>query len=200
MYKLDMMPHVLSGKNSRKDKKVLMAELEKLNPNDLYKKQRAADSIGGAVRHGYIRLVGNDYVCQRWKLMKIYDLLREISQILAKENSAALYRHLLHTLEYNGGFLRSRHCYLEEVTLSDFTCKEFNVILVALREPFDFNSSNPDFESLKLQIVLQNLEDEKIFRRIAIWNRMTGFMYFVKINIEKKNAEILYKSEKNVLY
>lgn len=132
--------------------------------------------------------------------MKLYKLLKEIASILEGDNAEDLYKYFIHTLEHNGGFLRSRYCYLEEITLPDFACKNFHTILLALREPFVWNSANPDFESLKLQIVLQNLEDEKIFRRIAIWNRMTGFMYFVKINIEKKNAEILYKSEKDVLY
>ena len=61
--------------------------------------------------------------------------------ILAKNNADELFEYTIHSMDYNGGFLRSRYCYWEK-TLSNFECgDDLKTILVTLRMPFDFCNS-----------------------------------------------------------
>ena len=59
------MPQKVDKKGQEITKEKLMSELKGLNPDDKYKKQKAAGSIGGSVAHDYLKREGNQYVCQR---------------------------------------------------------------------------------------------------------------------------------------
>lgn len=97
--------------------------------------------------------------------LKLYDLLRKISSILAKNNADKLFEYTIHSMDYNGGFLHSRYCCWEK-TLSNFECgDDLKTILVTLMMPFDFCNStqyyedgdftNLPFTLLKMQISIR---------------------------------------------
>ena len=72
----------------------------------------------------------------RGDFLTLYKLLKEVSSILAKDNADKLFEYTIHSMDYNGGFLRSRYCYWEK-TLTDFECgDDLKTILVTLRMPF----------------------------------------------------------------
>lgn len=54
-------------------------------------------------------------------VLTLYELLRKVSSILGKNNANELFEYFIHSMDYNGGFLRSRYCYRDK-TLSDFKC------------------------------------------------------------------------------
>ena len=60
-----MITSVLSTKDQICDKKKLYEQLVAQNPDDKYKKQKAAGAIGGAVAHGFIVGEGEYYRCTR---------------------------------------------------------------------------------------------------------------------------------------
>ena len=97
--------------------------------------------------------------------LKLYDLLRKISSILAKNNADKLFEYTIHSMDYNGGFLHSRYCCWEK-TLSNFECgDDLKTILVTLMMPFDFcnftqyyedgDFINLPFTLLKMQIFIR---------------------------------------------
>lgn len=61
----DMITHVFDKKGQRLSKQDTFNRLVTLYPNDKYKKQKAAGSIGGSVTHHYIQSNGSDYECMR---------------------------------------------------------------------------------------------------------------------------------------
>lgn len=61
----DMITYVLNRKGQRLSKKDTFDKLVALNPNDKYKKQKAAGSMGGSVTNNFIKSSGSDYECMR---------------------------------------------------------------------------------------------------------------------------------------
>ena len=135
--------------------------------------------------------------------MTLYELLRKISSVLAKNNADKLFEYMIHSMDYNGGFLRSRYCYWDE-TLSDFNCgNDLKTILVTLRNPFDFYNSTefyeksdcPDtlFTLLKMQIFIYDLSNKKRLEEEIMWSYEMGYKYPIKIDLANGSFEFFPK-------
>ncbi len=133
--------------------------------------------------------------------MKLYELLKKTSSILAKENADELFKYIIHSMDHNGGFLRSRYCYWDK-TLSNFECGDnLRTILVTLRTPFDFcsstqyyeeeDSNNFPFTLLKMQIFLHDLSDKENLERVIMWSRAVGFSNPIVIDLVNESFEII---------
>lgn len=120
---------------------------------------------------------------------------------MAKDNADKLFEYTIHSMDYNGGFLRSRYCYREK-TLTDFECGDnLETVLVALRTPFDFCNSvqyyekgdfaNSTFTLLKMQIFLHDLSNKKHLEQVIMWSCSVGFNYPIKVDLINENFEIL---------
>lgn len=125
--------------------------------------------------------------------MTLYELLRKVSSILGKNNANELFEYFIHSMDYNGGFLRSRYCYWDK-TLSDFECSDnIKTVLVTLRYPFDFcnsteyyeecTSANSPFTLLKMQIFLYDLSNKERMEQEIMWSCCVGFAYPIKIDL-----------------
>lgn len=134
-------------------------------------------------------------------VLTLYGLLKKVSSILAKSNADKLFEYTIHSMDYNGGFLRSRYCYWEK-TLSDFECgNNLKTILVTLRAPFDFHNSikyyeesdfdNSPFTLLKMQIFLHDLSNKEHLKQEIMWSCCVGFSYPIKIDLINESFEIL---------
>ncbi|MST88850.1 hypothetical protein FYJ79_04550 [Sharpea azabuensis] len=133
--------------------------------------------------------------------MTLYELLKKVSFILAKSNADELFEYIIHSMDYNGGFLRSRYCYWEKI-LSDFECgSDLKTILVTLRSPFDFCNStqyyeegdftNSTFTLLKMQIFLYDLSNKEHLEQEIMWSCGVGFSYPIKVDLINESFEIL---------
>lgn len=133
--------------------------------------------------------------------MTLYEFLKKVSSILAKGNADKLFKYIIHSMDYNGGFLRSRYCYWEK-TLSDFECgDDLKTILVTLRTPFDFCDSiqyyeegdfaNSAFTLLKMQIFLYDLSNQEHLEQEIMWSCGVGFSYPIKVDLIDESFEIL---------
>ena len=133
--------------------------------------------------------------------MTLYKLLKKVSSILAKNNADELFEYTIHSMDYNGWFLRSRYRYWEK-TLSDFECDDdLKTILVTLRTPFNFynstkyykkgNLANSPFTLLKMQIFLYDLSNKEHLDQEIIWSYGVGFSYPIKIDLINESFEIL---------
>jgi hypothetical protein len=63
-----MITEVLAEKGEKKSKKDTFDRLVELNPNDPYKRQKAAASIGGSKNSGYLVEDDDSYTCTRDKV------------------------------------------------------------------------------------------------------------------------------------
>ena len=137
----------------------------------------------------------------RGDFLTLYKLLKEVSSILAKDNADKLFEYTIHSMDYNGGFLRSRYCYWEK-TLTDFECgDDLKTILVTLRVPFDFGNNveyyeksefaNSPFTLLKMQIFIYDLSNKKHLEQEILWSCAVGFSYPIKVDLVNGNFEIL---------
>lgn len=133
--------------------------------------------------------------------MTLYELLKKVSSIVAKNNADKLFEYIIHSMDYNGGFLRSRYCYWNK-TLSDFECgKEPKTLLITLRMPFDFLNSTEYYEEgdftdspftlLKMQIFLHDLSNKEHMEQEIMWSCGVGFAYPIKVDLVAKSFEIL---------
>lgn len=131
--------------------------------------------------------------------MTTYEFYRKTARILTSSNEDALFDYIIHSMDDNGSFLRSRYCYWTE-TLPDMKCGDIQVALFALRSPFDFENSkeyykyedgSQTFTRLKMQLFFFDLSDEKRFMEEAEWSAAAGFSYPIKIDLRDMSYEIL---------
>lgn len=142
-----------------------------------------------------LRIVQSDIVT--WYM--IYDFYRKLARILAKENSEELFNYIIHAMDDNGGFLRSRYCYWSKELPNRKVDKEFKRVLVALDNPFDLMSSTNYYEDddvhqgsstvLKMQIVYSELSEDEKFADAVKWSADDGFPYPIKVDIVNEIVE-----------
>ena len=124
--------------------------------------------------------------------MTLYDLLHQVAEKLTKEHSEELYDYLLHSMDDDGGFLRTRWC-MTEKTLENFKVgKDIRTVLLTLKYPFDFAGDTVYFETdedgyrrtrLKLQLFYYDLSDEESCQEEVMWSEQVGFRHPVRIDI-----------------
>lgn len=151
--------------------------------------------------------------------MTFLETLHRTAEILAGENAEKLYDYIIHSMDDDGGFLRTRWKRWEEVVLTNADYSdEPKIFLVALRSPFDLknnteyykeeiNTFNTQFESgepetvtitelltvLKMQIFYTDLSDEKAFVSNSEWSACVGYPYPIRVDFERGTAEYLDK-------
>lgn len=69
MRKQDIIPQVFYGKENIREKRTLIADLETyiktVMPNHPKKQQVIAGILGGSVKNGYLKRIGDYFICMR---------------------------------------------------------------------------------------------------------------------------------------
>lgn len=137
-------------------------------------------------------------------VMTAYELCREISDILSEKHSDELFDYIIHSMDDDGGFLRSRFCYWDK-TLRDRNVGEVKTALVATQRPFDFENCTDYYfcdvttggksTIMKMQIYYYDLSDEKEFAaRMRVFANVT-FCCPIKVDLVNRSYEILPELE-----
>ena len=130
-----------------------------------------------------------------------HEFYKKVANILAKENGEKLFQYIIHAMDDNGGFLRTRYCYWEK-ELPDRKMYEYpKTVLVALRFPFDFERETEYYEEepvkadtdtlLKMQLFYHDLSDENAFLDEAEWSACVGYPYPIKVDMVQESFEIM---------
>lgn len=148
--------------------------------------------------------------------MTFFGALHRTAEILAGDNAEKLFDYIIHSMDDDGGFLRTRWKRSEKVLSDADYSDEPKIFLVALRSQFDlkrdteyyktntFNAKSEDDETititelltvLKMQIFYVDLSDEEHFINEAEWSSCVGYPYPIRVNIEQGTAEYLDKVE-----
>lgn len=129
--------------------------------------------------------------------MTTYELYKKVASVLTPKYSEALFDYIIHSMDNNSSFLRSRYCYCENA-LPDIDCGDISTVLLSLNYPFDFNESKDYYEdnpctltALKMQLFLYDLSDNEQFRKEAERSASVGFPYPIKVKITDSSFEIL---------
>lgn len=134
----------------------------------------------------------------------MYDFYHKVASTLSKKNADAIFDYIIHSMDDNGGFLRSRFCYWEK-TLPDrpFHCKP-QIVLVALQTPFDFDASTDYYEEakdglsdypytkLKMQLFYTDASEERVFRSDAEWSAEVGYPYYIKVDLAEERRYLCH--------
>lgn len=133
-----------------------------------------------------------------------YELYRKIAHILSAKNSDKLFDYIIHSMDDDGGFLRTRWCYWDK-TLQDGELGDIKTALIALRSPFDFENCTEyyahkdDFKetltALKMQLFCYDLSDRDAFDNAADWSAQVTYPYPIKIHLVSGSFEILPRCE-----
>lgn len=131
----------------------------------------------------------------------MHDFYRKLARILARDNEEELFQYIIHSMDDDGGFLRSRYCYWSKELPNQKTGREIKTALVALRSPFDFASSTEYYEEakvkdgtntiLKMQVFYFDLSKEESFVDEAKWSAGVGFPYPIKVDMINETFEIM---------
>lgn len=91
--------------------------------------------------------------------MSLYELLKQISNIITPENDA-FFRYAIYTSDDNGGFLRTRYCWWLDRPIKDRELGDgFKTILVTAKQEINVNDLNNETDTLvKMQITYSQKE------------------------------------------
>lgn len=152
--------------------------------------------------------------------MKFYEVLHRAAEILAEDNAEKLFDYIIHSMDDDGGFLRTRWKRFEKTLCDGEFSSEPKILLAALKRPFDFKNDTSYYREetgeynaqskdgglervtvtdiltvLKMQIFYVDLSDEEHFINEAEWSSCVGYPYPIRVNIEQGTAEYLDKVE-----
>lgn len=133
----------------------------------------------------------------------IYDFYRKVAKILAGENVDALFDYIIHAMDDDGGFLRTRWCYFDKKLPNKKLNADIKTVLISLHRPFDFQASKKYYvedipkdgteTELNMQLFYYDLSDKKRFKDDAQWSADVGFFYPIKIDMVNETYEVLEK-------
>lgn len=91
--------------------------------------------------------------------MKLHDLLKQVSDILDPDDG--VFDYFLHTFDDNGGFLRTRYCWLEQ-KVKDKEIPELSKVLICFEEEFDADGAFYciDFDDINDETVLDRMSQK----------------------------------------
>ncbi|MCH5274867.1 MAG: hypothetical protein J1E65_03430 [Lachnospiraceae bacterium] len=104
--------------------------------------------------------------------MTKYEFYKQIASILSPNNSEALFDYIIHSMDNDGFFLRSRYCYSNKPLPDSLLYRDVQITLAALRAPFAFESNTNYYEDrdgiikstvLKMELFLIDLSDVRAF-------------------------------------
>ena len=135
--------------------------------------------------------------------MTLYQIIKKAAEILAPKNSDALFDYIIHSMDDDWGFLRTRYCYWEK-TLTDrkyANNEEPRILLIAMEEPYRFDNECGFYQPLddfgilgtliKMQLFYCDLSNDADFNSKAEWSAQLGYNYPVRINLTNGTAEYL---------
>ena len=138
--------------------------------------------------------------------MTFFEMLHKTAEILAGDNADEFFDYIIHSMDDDGGFLRTRWKRTDK-TLNDADYRdEPTIILAALRSPFDLKHDTEYYEEetntfketltvLKMQIFYYDLSDKDSFLEECEWSACVGYPYPIRIDLERGTAEYLDKVE-----
>lgn len=138
--------------------------------------------------------------------MTFFEALHRTAEILAGDNAQYLYDYFIHSMDDDGGFLRTRWRYIEETLRDAEYSEEPKILLVALRSPFDLknnteyyredtNTFHAQLTVLKMQVFYTDLSDEKSFISNTEWSAGVCYPYPIRVDLTNGTAEYLDKVE-----
>lgn len=131
--------------------------------------------------------------------MMLHELLKQVSRTLSPEYQQELYDYFLHSMDDNGGFLRTRWCRWEKILPDHKVPDDIKKLVLILRDPFDFHCSKDyyifeegSFENnvltkLKLQLFYYDVSDKDVLKDAVEWSRQ--LRYDIPIVIDVAEAE-----------
>lgn len=147
-------------------------------------------------------------------------MLHRTAEILAGENAEKLYDYILHSMDDDGGFLRTRWKRSKRVLNDGQYSKEPKIFLVALSSPFDLKHNTEYYEErtgtfteqsedgelktvmitemltvLKMQIFYTDMSGKNKFASESKWSACVGYPYPIRVDLENGTAEFLNKIE-----
>lgn len=155
-------------------------------------------------------------------MVTFFEMLHRTAEILTNgRQTETLFDYMMHAMDDDGGFLRTRWVYWENTTLKDGKYNEApRIFLVALAFPFDFENDtdyykfetqtgmaeneNGELEKvtvtnqltkLEMQIFYTDMSREDRFLSNAQLSGQVGYPYPVRIDLERGTAEILDRVE-----
>lgn len=136
--------------------------------------------------------------------MTRYELYREIACILSPKHSDELFDYIIHAMDDDGGFLRTRWCYWD-TALPDRGLGDIKTVLVTLRSPFDLENDTGYYThedgyeekltKLKMQLFYSDMSDEGVFIDNMEWSAQVSYCYPLKIDLERRSFELLPRCE-----
>lgn len=154
--------------------------------------------------------------------MKFYEVLHRTAEVLAGDNAEKLFDYIIHSMDDNGGFLRTRFKRSERTLREREYDREPRIFLVALNSQFDLKRNTDYYDEttfgsvtalnddgttqkiaefndtflstiLKMQIFYRDLSDEDKFGAMSRWSAAVGFPYPIRVDLENGTAEYLEK-------
>ena len=122
--------------------------------------------------------------------MNRYDFYKQISEILMKENAEKFFNYIIHSMDDNGGFLRTRYCYWDKTLPNKEFNQNINTVLLTFSKPFDaknINYYNGNLTDLKMQLFYEDLSDENSLNDMISWSDELGYSYPVIIDLKNNN-------------
>lgn len=117
--------------------------------------------------------------------MTRYQLYEKVANALSKSKASELFNYIIHNMDDNGDFLRSRYSYSENV-LPDSKLKGHpKFVLIAMEDKFDFNSEdlyNGKNTKLKMQLFYRALP-RKIEDLVSLSSE-SGYEHIFKVNLK----------------
>lgn len=117
--------------------------------------------------------------------MTFFEFLHRIAEILGPSAPDKLFDYMIHSMDDDGGFLRSRYCYWEK-TLPEFRgdFSKIKTALVSVKK--GCNPDDPEhyygedfygqrLTDLKMQIFYYDESNEESFKSDAEWSSALGF-------------------------
>lgn len=155
-------------------------------------------------------------------MVTFFEMLHKTAEILTNgKQTEALYDYMIHSMDDDGGFLRTRWVRWEEEKLVNREySKEPKIFLVSLRSPFEFENNTDYYETetqtcmtenengelekvtitnqltkIKMQIFYTDMSNEDEFSDNVNWSGNVGYPYPIRIDFERGTAEILDRVE-----
>lgn len=129
--------------------------------------------------------------------MRLYDLLEQVSDILTPQTNS-LYDYMVHTLDDDGGFLRTRFCYWDK-PVPNLRIKDLNEVLICFRQPFQEGDpyyeterygENLQFEQKNTLVKMQLFYSEGDMDGDIEWSRQLGYPIAYIIALTDRTYEV----------
>ena len=115
--------------------------------------------------------------------MTLYGLIKQISHIITPETDA-FYKYVIYTSDDNGGFLRTRFCWLPDKPIKDHELGEgFSTVMVTSKTEIDEKELVDETDTLvKMQI---DYSDKNATFEDADWDSQLGYCYVYIFDLER---------------